>query len=300
MTTKDVAIREPQEVFALPEIDSLRAGLDQVRKFQAAVKELLIEGHDYGVIPGTDKPTLLKPGAEKIDKILKLADTYEELDKIEDWNKPLFFYKVKCRLTVMGTDVLISEGMGSCNSMEGRYRYRWTFGSEVPDYIDKSTLVQTKRKSRKTGKEYVMYRLDNEDVYTLANTILKMAKKRAHIDASLSAGRLSDVFTQDIEDIVEETTPVKESKQERVSKAEPEPSPETTESQMEAVGEPVNSKPSAKRDPESIKTITELQKALYEDFKLQPKAQLAELNLNAWADLAVTPAEAYQQIARVR
>ena len=37
--------------------------------------------------------------------------------------------------------------------------------------------------------------------YTLVNTILKMAKKRALVDATLSAGRLSNIFTQDIEDM---------------------------------------------------------------------------------------------------
>lgn len=195
-----VTIREKGEIFALPDMNTLRNELTQVRNFQAAVKELLIEGHDFGVIPGTNKPTLLKPGAEKIDKILKLADSYSEVDKIEDFDKPLFYYKIKCSLTLIGTDILISEGMGSCSSMESKYRYRWVGEKDIPDGIDKDSLPKQKRTARNGGHWYV-YRLENDDIYTLANTILKMAKKRAHIDASLSAGRLSDVFTQDIEDI---------------------------------------------------------------------------------------------------
>ena len=39
------------------------------------------------------------------------------------------------------------------------------------------------------------------DPYTLDNTVLKMAKKRALVDAALLVGSLSDVFTQDIEDM---------------------------------------------------------------------------------------------------
>lgn len=39
-----------------------------------------------------------------------------------------------------------------------------------------------------------------QDPYTIVNTILKMAKKRALIDAVLSATRASGLFTQDIED----------------------------------------------------------------------------------------------------
>ena len=57
----------------------------------------------------------------------------------------------------------------------------------------------------------MVYRLDNEDIYSQVNTILKMAKKRALVDAALSAGRLSQVFTQDIEDMHEEVEPAKPS-----------------------------------------------------------------------------------------
>ena len=39
------------------------------------------------------------------------------------------------------------------------------------------------------------------DPYSIANTILKMAKKRAYVDAALSVASLSDIFTQDLEDM---------------------------------------------------------------------------------------------------
>ena len=41
----------------------------------------------------------------------------------------------------------------------------------------------------------------NEEVYSEVNTILKIGKKRALVDAALSAGRLSEIFTQDLEDL---------------------------------------------------------------------------------------------------
>ncbi|MEC2076308.1 hypothetical protein [Metabacillus fastidiosus] len=43
----------------------------------------------------------------------------------------------------------------------------------------------------------------HQDSYTIVNTVLKMAKKRALIDAVLSATRASGLFTQDIEDFEE-------------------------------------------------------------------------------------------------
>src|SRR5690606_28333663 len=39
--------------------------------------------------------------------------------------------------------------------------------------------------------------------WSLCNTVLKMAKKRALIDATLSATRSSGIFTQDVEDLRE-------------------------------------------------------------------------------------------------
>ena len=49
--------------------------------------------------------------------------------------------------------------------------------------------------------KYFKYRIDNDDPYTLANTVLKMAKKRAQIDAVLTVASLSEIFTQDMEDL---------------------------------------------------------------------------------------------------
>ena len=55
---------------------------------------------DYGVIPGTKKPTLLKPGAEKIADCLDLYPDYESMEEIADFDKPMFFYRYRCRLAV--------------------------------------------------------------------------------------------------------------------------------------------------------------------------------------------------------
>lgn len=38
-------------------------------------------------------------------------------------------------------------------------------------------------------------------VFSMKNTVLKMAKKRAQVDATLTIASLSNVFTQDVEDM---------------------------------------------------------------------------------------------------
>ena len=48
---------------------------DQV---QELMKRVMKDGIHYGCIPGTDKPTLLKPGAESLISLFQLAPTPHE------------------------------------------------------------------------------------------------------------------------------------------------------------------------------------------------------------------------------
>ena len=199
MQEKGVAIREGQ-VLSLPDEGTFRKEIEAVNRFQAIVHANLIKDQDYGVIPGTQKPTLLKPGAEKVAKLLGLADHYVILNQTEDWNKPFFRYLIKCSLVNVLQDTTTSEGLGECNSYESRYRWRWLSERDLPAGVDKIRLVSQERHSKAGGK-WKVYRFENEDIFSQVNTILKMAKKRALVDAVLSAGRLSNIFTQDMEDI---------------------------------------------------------------------------------------------------
>ncbi len=186
---------------ALPEEGQFKRDIEAINRFQQVVHATLIPNQDYGVIPGTGgKPTLLKPGAEKIVKLLGLADTYEIIDRQEDWTKPFFRYLIRCSLCHVGSGKVISEGLGECNSMESKYRYRWVGEKDLPAGVDKAKLV-TQVRQTKAGGKWTVYRLENEDIFSQVNTILKMSKKRSLVDAALSAGRLSNVFTQDIEDM---------------------------------------------------------------------------------------------------
>lgn len=191
---------EQTKALTLPDEQQFKADLVAITKFQQACQKLMLKGHDYGVIPGTQKPTLLKPGAEKITKILGLSDTYEVTQRTEDWDRGFFHYEVKCTLTHLGSGIVISEGLGSCNSMESKYRYRWLWNSELPPDFDKEKAVK-RWVTLKSGSKSPQFRIDNEDIHSQVNTLLKMAEKRSLVDAALHAGRLSDLFTQDIEDI---------------------------------------------------------------------------------------------------
>jgi hypothetical protein len=206
----------------------------QLAKLQEFIRSVMVEGEDYGTIQGTAKPTLYKPGAEKLCEIYGLTPTFEVVEKIEDWQAGFFYYSVRCTLTSRRNGMVYAQGVGSCNSKETKYRYRWVpaeevppgvdraslvqrrtskwvFASDVPEGVDRARLPKEERTSRKTGKPYtvydigqVLYRIENDEGYSVANTVLKMAKKRAHVDATLSATRSSGIFTQDLEDLSED------------------------------------------------------------------------------------------------
>lgn len=114
---------------------------------------------DFGVIPGTKSPSLLKPGAEKIVWNYGLETRYELEKAIEDYEQGFFFYRFRCELWKNG--IHITDGYGSSNSRE-----------------------------RKNG---------SASGFDVANTALKIAKKRALVDAAILVGQLSGMFTQDIE-----------------------------------------------------------------------------------------------------
>ena len=184
------------------DITTVSTTLKKIAQFQAVVQSTLKKDHDYGIIPGTPKPTLYKPGAEKICMLMQVSPEYVFLDRTADYTNGFFNYEIQCTLNrnIVQDGVLIklpvAQGVGSCNNMEFKYRWSNVVESEIPPELDKSTL---KKKVNKWGK--TTYQVPNTDPYTLANTILKMAKKRAYVDATLQIAALSQIFTQDLEDI---------------------------------------------------------------------------------------------------
>lgn len=173
------------------EIDSIASTMAKIQQMQNVVQKTLKKGHDFGEVPGTSKPTLLKPGGEKICMLFGLNPEYEFLQTTEDYDKEFFSYNIRCTLFRNGQPV--AQGVGSCNSKEKKYRYINV------DKIPENYVGQSEEFTDKYGR--VKYKINNPDICSLVNTILKMAKKRAFIDAVLQVASLSEVFTQDIEDM---------------------------------------------------------------------------------------------------
>ena len=135
-------------------------------RLKQIVEEEMEEGVDYGLFKGYAKAALLKPGAEKLCLAFGFSALSDVINRLEDWESGVFAYEIKVVLVHKETGVVEAEGLGSCNSKEASFK--------------------------------------DKDVYTLVNTILKIAKKRALVDAVLSALNASSIFTQDVEDLSKE------------------------------------------------------------------------------------------------
>lgn len=175
------------------DIGTIQATMNKIATFQAVVQKSLKDGHDFGVVAGAgSKPTLLKPGGEKICMMFGLNPEYDFLEKTENYKDGFFAYNIKCTLFRNGQPV--SQGVGNCNSMEKKYRYINV--DVVPDGVEAVEEI-----TNRYGQ--VKYKIPNPHIADLVNTILKMSKKRAFIDAVLQVASLSDVFTQDLEEMQE-------------------------------------------------------------------------------------------------
>lgn len=139
--------------------DEAKALVDQVKAFQRSV---LVEGTDFMKIPGTPKPSLLKPGAERLMQVFGLGHRMEQLEVDRDGDGKQTGVTYRCTVTKMmadGRELTVSSCDGHASIEEPKWRRApW-------------------------------------------NTIIKMAQKRALVGATLTATATSGLFTQDMEDM---------------------------------------------------------------------------------------------------
>ncbi len=158
---------------------------------QEVMRAVMKQEIHYGVIPGTDKPTLYKQGAEVLCMAFRVADTYQ----VEDLStNQVVRYRVTCTGMHQTSGVVLGSGMGEASSGEEKYKWRKAYQEEFD-----STQADMRRV--KKGK-YTTMQVRTEPA-DLANTILKMANKRAKIAMTINVTACGDMFGQDLEDMDE-------------------------------------------------------------------------------------------------
>lgn len=199
------------EDFAMS-VDSV---VKQVKLIQDVMAKVMREDEHFGIIPGCKKPSLYKPGAEKLCMTFRLSEDYQVIREIQQ--AQIISYTVRCVLTHIPTGQVISSGIGSCNSREEKYRWEYKLTpTETPvpkEYWEakkadnnkemKRIMGEGKRPLKVDGVGWVVAnaeKVENENAWDYDNTIIKMACKRALIAAVLNGTAASDIFTQDQED----------------------------------------------------------------------------------------------------
>ena len=165
-------------------------------------RNIMQKGTDYDTLPGTNKPTLLKPGAEMLRMAFNLSYQAELETVLEDWDKGVFYYKVFTHFS-NSKGQYVGTGIGSANSGETRYSIRWVYESDVPKDVDKASLKSRTKQGRNGPYTQYAVPLTIDEKATLINTLQKMAKKRSFVDGILSITGASRIFTQDVEDMQE-------------------------------------------------------------------------------------------------
>ena len=201
---------------------SVRELIAQVNLIQEVMRSVMKENEHFGVIPGCGKkPSLLQPGAQKLLVTFRLAPDYE-ITKNETANGHRE-YVVKCTLKTIGSGSFVGQGAGSASTMEGKWRFRvapkkltdrpvpkayWDLRQSDP----KAALEAIGGKGFSTQKdengtwmisEGTSEKVEHDNPADYYNTVLKMACKRALVAATLTATAASDIFTQDVEELVE-------------------------------------------------------------------------------------------------
>ncbi len=163
MTNEDQALAVIDEPVSVPAIKT------QMEQIQKIMKGVLVEGEHYGKIPGCGKKlTLFKSGAEKLCFAFNLRHEFH-VSVIDELDSDHQSVRVTCKIFNKGTGLEVGQGVGAATTKETKWRYRKDSTENNP-----------------------------ADYY---NTVLKMAKKRAMVDATITATACSDIFTQDIEDL---------------------------------------------------------------------------------------------------
>jgi len=145
---------------------SVKQVADRVNAVHAILEKVMIKNTHYGTVPGCgSKMVLFKPGADVLAMTFRLVPQFKvERTDLPDGHRE---FDVTCSMFNPAGE-LLGQGVGSASTMEKKYRYRG-------------------------GQE-------NTDIADVYNTVLKIAKKRAHIDATLTVTGAADLFTQDLID----------------------------------------------------------------------------------------------------
>lgn len=175
-----------------------------VNLIQEVMKGVMKKDTHFGIIPGCDKPSLYKAGSEVLFTTFRIA-VEPEVDDLSTGDA--IRYRVRAVGRHQTSGIVVGIGIGECSTDEEKYRWRRAASDKEFDATPENRRrikygsYWDKGSRKRVETETKQVRTEPAD---LANTVLKMAKKRAQIDLCLTSLSASDIFTQDVEDMPDE------------------------------------------------------------------------------------------------
>jgi len=195
--TDDAALTEiPHSDAHVFDLQDVKQRVDAIHRIMA--QQMKPNVH-YGVIPGTKKPTLYKPGSEILLLTFRVAIDPEitDLSTADEIR-----YRIRAVGRHVPTGLFMGAGVGECSSKEEKFLWRAALSREEYDDTPEDQRRIKYKKERDRGRPMTVkveqIKVPPPDA---ANAVLKRAKKRAQVDFCLTAMAASEIFTQDVEDL---------------------------------------------------------------------------------------------------
>ena len=154
------------------------------------------EGIHYGIVPGTKKPTLLQPGAEKICATFKLAPKYNVEDLSEPHNN-FYRYRVTCLLYTIRDGLFVGSAIGEASSAEEKFAWQRAI---CPEQWENEESSRRRLKYFPKGNGFETVQQVQRNAADIANTVLKIGCKRSFISATRGATAASDLLDVDMDE----------------------------------------------------------------------------------------------------
>lgn len=156
------------------------------KNFKEFIKNDFVDGVDFGQIPNVNMPSLFQAGGEKVQMYLGLTPFYKLLNSKNIENKKI-------------TDNVWSDKDHKYQTVENhRDYYSWEWACEL--WHGNTKVAEGVGMANTEEDKYVNQYKGKKTPHSLANTVMKIAKKRAFMDAIKSVAGISDMFTVDLED----------------------------------------------------------------------------------------------------
>lgn len=160
---------------------------DQLR---ASMKAVLRADVDYGKIPGSNKDSLLKPGAEKLLQWFGFGHVLTQTEVERDADGRWAGVTYRCTVS-KGMPDGRSVVVATCEGYAGYDEDRFFTSAEQAEAKERANAERYRRSVNPS--KFFEYRAPR-------NSVIKMAQKRAMVGAALQATSASSLFTQDMED----------------------------------------------------------------------------------------------------